>query len=120
MKENIKMDYKMENKMENKMEDKMEDKILIIMNQTMYTYLEAEEKLKFHNYNHINVIKEYIGINITEKKAPQISSINQEIYKQIRKQIDITSYNNKNPLNIEHIQQNLLEEEEKNNKNIKY
>lgn len=99
----------------NIVKDKMEDKILMIMNQTMYTYLEAEEKLKFHNYNHINVIKEYIGI--TEKKAPHITSINQEIYKQIRKQIDITSYNNKNPLNIEHIQQSLLEEEEKINKN---
>jgi hypothetical protein len=111
------MEYKKEIKMEDKMEDKIEDKILIIMNQTIYSYQEAEEKLKFHNYNYINVIKEYMGINTTEKKAPHISSINQEIYKQIRKQIDITSYNNKNPLNIEHIQQNLLEEEEKINKN---
>jgi len=98
--------------------DDIEDKILIIINQTIFSYQEAEEKLKIHNYNHINVIKEYIGINTTEKKALNVGSINQEIYKQIRKQLDITHYHKKNPLNIDHIQQNLLEEEEKiNNKN---
>jgi hypothetical protein len=93
--------------------DNYEDKIQIVMTQTIYNYEESLLKLKQHNYNHVNVIKEYMGI--TEKKAPvQILSVNQEIYKQIRKKIDISDYNNKHPLNLEHIQQNLLEEEEKN------
>jgi hypothetical protein len=93
--------------------DIYEDKINIIMNQTIYSYVEAKENLEKHNYNHINVIKEYIGINEI-KNSSQTTSINQEIYKQIRKQMDITDYNNKNPLNIDHIKENLLEEEQKN------
>lgn len=92
--------------------DIYEDKISIIMNQTIYTYSEAKENLAKHNFNHIAVIKEYMGINDKQKSEP-ITSVNQEIYKQIRKQIDISDYNKKNPLNIEHIKQNLLEEQEK-------
>ena len=106
------------NKSNSNIEDIYENKIICIMNQTIYTYPEAENKLKQHNYNHINVIKEYIGI--TEKKAQNINieSLNQEIYKQIRKHIDITDYNDKHPLNLDHIKTNLLEEELKYNKNL--
>ena len=104
------------NKSNSNIQDLYENKIICIMNQTIYTYNEAELKLKQHNYNHIDVIKEYMGI--TEKKAPssRVTSLNQEIYKQIRRHIDITDYNEKHPLNLDHIKSNLLEEELKHNK----
>jgi hypothetical protein len=104
------------NKSNSTIEDLYENKIISIMNQTIYSYTEAENKLKQYNYNHINVIKEYMGI--TEKKAPhtKVTSLNQEIYKQIRRHIDITDYNEKHPLNLDHIKTNLLEEELKHNK----
>jgi hypothetical protein len=95
--------------------DNYEDKINIIMTQTIYSYNETIEKLKLHNFNYINVIKEYIGSNNVNNPNDSIISINQEIYKQIRKKMDITNYHDKNQLNIKHIQQNMIEEEEKKN-----
>jgi len=101
-------------KEESTIQDNYDDKIKIIMSQTIYDYDESLLKLKQHNFNHINVIKDYMGI--TEKKAPtRILSVNQEIYKQIRKQLDISEYNKKHPLNLEHIQKNIEQEEEKKN-----
>jgi len=64
------------------------DKIQIIISQTNYTEEEAIKKLQEHG-DHIHVIKEYLGIDLQPKPQP-IKSINQEIYKCIRKQIDIT------------------------------
>ena len=61
------------------------NKVQIILRQTDYSEDEAREKLKNNNYDHILVIKSFLGI--TEKKAPQIKSINQEIYKQLRQQL---------------------------------
>jgi hypothetical protein len=66
--------------------DDIEKKINIVMNQTDYTREIAKEKLEKNDYNEIVTIKEYFGI--TEKKAPKISSVNQEIYKQIRYKLD--------------------------------
>lgn len=59
----------------------------LILRQTNYTKEIALEKLQLHNNNAINVIKDYMGIKSTEKKAP-IKSFNQEIYKQIRTKLD--------------------------------
>jgi hypothetical protein len=99
----------------NELKDNYEDKINSIMNHTIYTYSEALDKLKEHNFDHIKVIKLYMGI--AEKKAPEnIKSLNQEIYKQIRKQMDISEYNKKNPLKLDHVVSNLKEEDEKQNK----
>jgi hypothetical protein len=61
------------------------NKVQIILRQTDYSEDEAREKLKNNNYDHILVIKSFLGI--TEKKAPPIKSINQEIYKQLRQQL---------------------------------
>jgi hypothetical protein len=94
------------------LKDNYEDKINIIMTQTVYSYNETIDKLKKHNYDHISVIKEYIGCN-TKNQSNNINSINQEIYKQIRQQMDITSYRDKHQLNIDHIKQSMLEEEKK-------
>lgn len=101
------------------LKDNYEDKINIIMTQTIYSYNETVDKLKQHNFNHISVIKEYIGCDNTKNQNNKITSVNQEIYKQIRQKMDITSYHDKNQLNIEHIKQNMIEEEEKQNFRIK-
>lgn len=66
--------------------DDITNKVQIILRQTDYSEETAREKLKEANYDHILVIKHFFGI--TEKKAPQIKSINQEIYKQLRYKLD--------------------------------
>lgn len=68
--------------------------IQMIITQTNYTEEEAIEKLREHG-NPIIVIKEYLGIDLNPKPQ-EIKSINQEIYKCLRKQIDIT-HNNVTP-----------------------
>ena len=60
--------------------------VQIIMRQTDYTEEISKEKLKEFNYDHIAVIKSYLGV--TEKKAQPIKSVNQEIYKQLRYRLD--------------------------------
>jgi hypothetical protein len=64
----------------------IENKIQIILRQTDYSEDVAREKLKETNFDHILVIKSFMGI--TEKKALPIKSINQEIYKQLRYKLD--------------------------------
>jgi len=66
----------------------IQEKIEIVLRQTDYTKEEAKNKLQEFNYDHIKVIKSYLGI--TEKKEPPILSVNQEIYKQIRYKLDAT------------------------------
>ena len=66
--------------------DQIAVKIQIILRQTNYTEEKAREKLQQFDYNEIAVIKDYFGI--TEKKAPPIKSVNQEIYKQLRSHLD--------------------------------
>lgn len=60
------------------------DKIELIKRQT--NYIEDAfivEKLKQHEGNEINVIKEYMGIPLKKNQVP-ITSLNQEIYRQFR------------------------------------
>ena len=71
--------------------DEIEDKIKIVLGQTDYTEEMVREKLKAHNYDHLAVIRSYFGI--TEKKAPPITSVNQEIYKQLRHRLDTNMRN---------------------------
>ena len=66
--------------------DLIAEKVQIILRQTDYTKEIAAEKLKLHNFNEIAVIKAYFGI--TEKPPPKITSVNQEIYKQLRYRLD--------------------------------
>jgi len=91
--------------------DELNEKIEIVMRQTDYTQEIASLKLKEYNNDHIKVIKSYLGI--TEKKAPtqKTTSINQEIYKQIRHKLDdsMKSYNNKQEEKLKsEIEQNTL------------
>lgn len=64
------------------------NKIECIMRQTDYTSDFAKERLSIHKGDHIAVIREFMGV--TEKKEPSVvsSSLNQEIYKQIRHKMD--------------------------------
>jgi hypothetical protein len=63
-----------------------QEKIQMILRQTDFSEEDAKNKLKEFNYDHIQVIKSYLGI--TEKKEPPIKTVNQEIYKQIRYRLD--------------------------------
>ena len=54
----------------------------MILRQTNYTEIEAEEKLSIFNEDPILVIKDFLGIK--EKRVKPILSLNQEIYKQLR------------------------------------
>ena len=86
----------------------------IIITQTNYNEKIALEKLKEFNYDYMKVIKNYMGI--PEKKInPRISSINQEIYKQIRYNLDsnMKQYREQNPINIDQVMTNLNESEER-------
>jgi hypothetical protein len=66
--------------------EQINEKIQIVLRQTDYTEEIALEKLKDNNFDEIKTIKAYFGIE--EKKPPQIKSVNQEIYKQIRHKLD--------------------------------
>ena len=66
--------------------DDIKNKVEIILRQTDYTEDKAREKLCHFNFDHILVIKDFLGI--AEKKAPKIISVNQEIYKQLRYKLD--------------------------------
>ena len=69
--------------------------VQILVRQTDYTHEEAEEKLKEFNFNHINVIKSFLGIK--DKPEKPIKSVNQEIYRQLRYKLDasMSEYNTK-------------------------
>jgi uncharacterized protein with HEPN domain len=64
----------------------IEDKVQRILRQTDYTDEQAREKLKENNFDEIATIKAYLGIG--EKSKPGVTSINQEIFKQIRYRLD--------------------------------
>ena len=63
----------------------LEERIQLVMRQTDYTQEVAREKLTAHNYDAIKCIRAYMGI--TEKKAPTQTSLNQQIYRQLRNQL---------------------------------
>lgn len=98
-----------------------DDDVEIIMKQTNYTYNQACEKLSQHQFDKLQVIREYLDIIPKTEKNTHIKSINQEIYKQIRTELDtvMSNYNKKNPINIEHAINNLNLSEEKSNKSTK-
>jgi len=65
----------------------------IVMSQTNYSEEEAVLLLEKHDNDYMKIIRDYLGFI---PKKEEIKSVNQEIYKLIRKQIDITDYNLKN------------------------
>jgi hypothetical protein len=89
----------------------MEEDIDFIMRQTNYTREISYQKLIEHDHNKILVIKEFMGIPFSHKEVPK-KSIQQEIYSQIRKKIDITEFYKK--------QNEKLEKEIQENNHILY
>ena len=76
------------------MSDKV--KIAIIRCQTNYTDEECVSLLLENGGDYIRVIKKYMGI--PDKRAePVIKSVNQEIYKQLRRKLDIQTFNDAHP-----------------------
>jgi len=59
----------------------------IILRQTNYSEEEARDKLFEYNNDYIAVIKAYLGVKKDASK-PEIKSVNQEIYKQMRFKLD--------------------------------
>ena len=86
------------------------ERIQMIMRQTDYTEEQVIQKLIAFNDDHIKVIKDFMGI--AEKNAPQIKSVNQEIYKQIRGKLDdsMRVYNSEQEVKLaKEIENNTLE-----------
>jgi len=92
----------------------IEKNINIILTQTNYDEKVAREKLKEFNYDYIKVIRNYMGIP-EKKQTNKINSINQEIYRQIRNNLDsgMKNYREQNPINIEQVINNFIEADEK-------
>ena len=67
--------------------DSLSNNIDIILRQTNFSEEEAREKLVEHNNDYVAVIKEYLGVKQQAPK-PEIKSVNQEIYKQMRFKLD--------------------------------
>ena len=80
----------------------IEKSIKTIISQTNYTENVARDKLREFNNDFMKVLKDYMGIE--NQKLSPVKSINQEIYKQLRTNLDQTSkaYRDKNPINLEH------------------
>lgn len=93
--------------------DDIEKYINTIKTQTNYDDTVAKQKLQEFNYDYMKVIRDYMGIK--DKKETKVKSINQEIYKQIRYNLDATmrEYREKNPIDLEQVRTNLQESEEK-------
>jgi len=75
------------------------EKIAIIVSQTNYSVEIAAEKLNNFGGDHIKVIRDYMGI---PEKKETVTSLNQEIYKQIRFKLDdsMKSYNSEQEAKI--------------------
>ena len=78
------------------MNQEQQEMIDIIMRQTNYTYEEAEIKLKLHDNNIMNVIRENINIgkNRVEPEKKE-KSLQQAIYSEIRTFMDDVYKNKK-------------------------
>jgi len=74
------------------MNDQQKLLIEMIMRQTSYTFEEAELQLEKHDNNYMKVIKTALGINKPEKTKEK-STVNQQIYKEIRGFMDNGSKN---------------------------
>ena len=88
------MSSKIEELDEDKKAEILSKMIEMVTRQTDYTYNEAKEQLEINNWDYNVVIRKYMGI--PEKKEVK-KTLNQEIFNQIRKQMDSAGskfYNN--------------------------
>jgi len=67
----------------------MSEKIEVVMRQTDYDHITAEQKLAEHNDDVLQVIREYLNAGkITAVASNTKLSTNQQIYKEIRGMMD--------------------------------
>ena len=66
----------------------IEQNIKLVMNQTAYLYDEARKELEENNNDYVKVIKHGLGIKPDTKKSEPVISINQGIYRELRKFLD--------------------------------
>ena len=79
--------------------EELEERIQIVSRQTDYAMDEIREKLLKHNYDTVKCIKEYLGSGSTANNAKTTNtntkkknekSVNQQIYTELRKKLEIT------------------------------
>ena len=106
--------YNDDKRNDDKSNERDEKYVKHIMSQTNYDEETAKAKLQEFNGDFMQVLKDYMGIPI-KKDTNKITSVNQEIYKQIRHSLDqpMKDYREKNPINIEQVITNLQESEER-------
>ena len=68
-----------------------EDQIKLIMGQTTYDKVTATEKLVLFKGDVIKILREYMSI--PEPVQPAVKSVNQTIYKELRKNLGIIEIN---------------------------
>lgn len=91
-----------------------EKMINLIMSQTTLSKEETIIKLAEFNNDVLAVIKDFMGISNTNNNIKTTKkSLNQEVFRQMRKQIDIKDYWNKNPIDVNNVIQNFQESEER-------
>jgi hypothetical protein len=97
----------------------LNDNVKKVMAQTNYSEEEALEKLKLFNCDYIRVLKDYMGIPVTNA-SQKVKSVNQEIYRQIRTKLDknMKDYREKHPINMDQVITNFQESEEREKKKI--
>ena len=90
-----------------------------IVNQTTYTRDEAQDLLAKFDLDPVKVIKFYLSGEKEVVKETKITSVNQEIYKQIRTRMGAVTkeYRKNNPLNLDHVRENFKSYENDNSKN---
>jgi hypothetical protein len=100
--------------------DDLDKNVQKVMSQTNYTEEEAKEKLRLFNCDYMKVIRDYMGIP-DKKEERKIKSVNQEIFRQIRKKLDnsMKEYREKNPINMDQVIENFKESDEREKKRIK-
>ena len=80
------------NEREKKVKEQKQKYIDIVCSQTDYTCEQAKEKLKEFNYDYVSVIRHYMNPNYKNTQSnttnQKVSSVNQEIYKQLRSFMD--------------------------------
>jgi Tfp pilus assembly PilM family ATPase len=92
----------------------LDETVKKVMSQTNYTEEEAKTKLKLFNCDYIKVIRDYMGI-LDKKEEKKVKSVNQEIFRQIRKNLDASmkEYREKNPINTDQVIDNFNESDKR-------
>ena len=89
-------------------EQKQKLLIEMVMRQTDLSFDKASEQLKKYNNNYIIVIKEALGIK-TSSEQKSISSVNQEIYTEIRGLMDNASERYRKQQEVEKQKEKIIE-----------